>query len=58
MCLYCGMKIPKLNCVSIELSDYNLNFLHIKGQDNILADAISRLKTLDIYGANREIKDR
>ena len=33
----------------MELSDYNLIFIHIKGGNNILADAISRLKTLDIY---------
>ena len=32
----------------MELYDYNLTFVCIKGTDNILADAISRLKTLDI----------
>ena len=42
------MKIAKLNHWSTELSDYNLPFVHIKGS-NILADTISRIKTLDIY---------
>ena len=35
-----GIKIPKL--------EYNLTFVQ-KGTDNILVDAISRLKTLEIY---------
>ena len=33
----------------MELSDYYLTFVHIKGTDNILADSISRLKMLEIY---------
>ena len=43
-----GMKIPKLDQWGMELADYNVTFVHIKGSNNILADAISRLKTLDI----------
>ena len=43
------MKIPKLNNWSIEFSDYDLMFVQIKSSNNILAGAISRLKTLDIY---------
>ena len=42
------MKIPKLKHWSTEVSYYNF-FVHIKGDDNILADVISRLKTLDIH---------
>ena len=33
----------------MELSDYNLICVHIKGSNNILANAISRSKTLFIY---------
>ena len=47
--LSCGKKIPKLNHWSMELSDYNITFVHIKGSNNILTDAISRLNALDIY---------
>ena len=32
----------------MELADYNM-FIHIKGKNNVLADAISRLKTFNIY---------
>ena len=42
------MKIPKPNHWSMELSDYNLTFIHIK-DSTLLADAISRQKTQDIY---------
>ena len=30
----------------MELVDYKIKFVHIKGKHNILADAISRLKML------------
>ena len=33
----------------MELVDYNIPFVNIKGSNNILADAISRLKMLNIY---------
>ena len=33
----------------MELLDYILTFVHIEGNKNILEDAISRLKILDIY---------
>ena len=33
----------------MELADYDIKFIHIKGKHNILVDAISMLKTLNIY---------
>ena len=33
----------------MELSDYILTFVYIKGTDNIPMDAISRLRMLEIY---------
>ena len=38
----------------MELGDYNITFVHIKGKNNVLADAISRLKMLDIYKERME----
>ena len=47
--LMSGMKIQKLDRWALELSDYNLNFIYIKGNDNILADTISHLKSKNLY---------
>ena len=44
-----GMKMLKLDQWAIELPDYNITFVHIKGSSNILADVISRLTNLDTY---------
>ena len=44
-----GIKIPKLILWSMEVADYNITFVHIKGKNNVLADAISRLKAFIIY---------
>ena len=44
-----GVKIAKLDIQAMLLQDYNIRFIHIKGMDNILADAISRLHTVNIY---------
>ena len=44
-----GMKIAKLDRWAMLLQEYDITFVHTKGKDNILADAISRLCTLDIY---------
>ena len=44
-----GMKIAKLERWAMLLQEYDITFLHIKGKDNILADAISRLCTIIIY---------
>ena len=41
--------MPRLNSWSMELEGYNLMFVHNKGKNNVLADAISGSETLDIY---------
>ena len=49
-----GMKIAKLDRWAMLLQEYNITFVHIKGKDNILANAISPLCTLDIYEKTTE----
>ena len=44
-----GMKIAKLDRWAMLLQEYNISFIHIRGQDNILVDAISQLQTINIY---------
>ena len=41
--------MQKLDRWALDLSDYDLNFAHIKGKDNILADTISHLKSMILY---------
>ena len=50
------MKIAKLDRWVMLLQEYDITFFHIKGEDNILANAISRLHTLDIYEKAIETK--
>ena len=50
------MKIAKLDRWAMLLQEYNITFLHIRGKDNILADAISRLCTINIYDDTKENK--
>ena len=38
------------------LQEYDIKFVHIRGKDNILADAISRLHTINIYNDPTEVK--
>ena len=44
-----GMKIAKLDRWAMLLQEDDIKFVHIKGKDNILADAISILCAIDIY---------
>ena len=52
------MKIAKLDRWAMLLQEYDIKFIHIKGKDNILADAISRLCTLDIYADPAKYKGK
>ena len=38
------------------LQESDIRFIHIKGKDSILADALSRLHTIDIYEDPTEAK--
>ena len=49
------MKIVKVDRWAMLLQEYDIKFIHIKGKDNILADAISRLHTIDIYEDPAEV---
>ena len=51
-----GMMIAKLDRWVMLLQEYDIKFIHIKGKDNILADAIPRLCTIDIYKDHVEVK--
>ena len=44
-----GMKIANLERWVMLLQEYDITFVHIRGKDNILADAISRLHTINVY---------
>ena len=55
-CLSRGMKIEKLDRWVMLLHKYDIKFIHIKGKDNILADAISRLCTIGIYEDLAEVR--
>ena len=44
-----GMKIAKLDRWAMLLQEYDITFVHIRGKDNILAYAISRLCTINVY---------
>ena len=47
--IFKGSIKPKLNRWSKELTDSKIAFVNIKGKINVLADVISKLKTLNIY---------
>ena len=44
-----GAKIAKLDRWAILLQEYDMTFVHIRGKDSILTDAISRLCTINVY---------
>ena len=40
---------------ALELQQFNIKFNHIEGKRNVVADMISRLKTLNLYEKNQEL---
>ena len=50
------MKTAKLDRWAMLLQEYDIKLIHIKGKDNILAAAISRLHTTDIYEDPAEVR--
>ena len=50
-----GMKSKTMDRWALKLQPYNINFQHAAGKDNVVADAISHLKTAILY---EEPKDR
>ena len=44
-----GMKSKTMDRWALKLQQYNIKFQHIAGKDNIVADAISHLKTANLY---------
>ena len=44
-----GMKTANLDRWAMLVQEYDITFIHVKGKDNILTGAISRLHTINIY---------
>ena len=44
-----GMKSKTMDRWAHELQQYNIKFQHVAGKDNVIADAISHLKTANLY---------
>ena len=47
--LMTGMKSKTMDRWALELQQYNIKFQHVAGKDSIVADAISHLKTANLY---------
>lgn len=52
-----GIKDPssKLTRIRLELSEYNFTIEHIKGKDNVAADALSRISIDELKDSNKEV---
>ena len=44
-----GMKSKTMDRWALLLQQYNIKFQHVAGKDNVVADAISHLKTANLY---------
>ena len=49
------MKSKTIDRWALELQQYNIKFQHVAGKENVVVDAISHLKTANLY---EELKDR
>ena len=47
-----GMSSPVLDRWALELQQFNIKFQHIQGMKNVVANAISQLRTLGLYQDN------
>ena len=47
-----GMSSQVFDCWELELQQFNIQFDHLSGKKNVVADAISRLRTLGLYQDN------
>ena len=48
------MKSKTMDRWALQLQQNNIKFQHVAGKDNVVADAISHLKTANLY---KEVKD-
>ena len=39
---------------ALKLQQYNIKFQHVAGKDNVVADAISHLKTANLYNEPKD----
>ena len=46
------MSNPVLDCWALELQQFDIQFKHVSGKRNVVADAISQLRTLGLYQDN------
>ena len=46
------MSSPVLDKWALELQQFDIKFQHIQGKKNVVADVISRLRTLGLYQDN------
>ena len=49
-----GMKNKTMDRWALNLQQYNIKYQHVAGKENVIADAISHLKTANLY---KEPKD-
>ena len=47
--LMTGMKSKTMDRWAVKLQQYNIKFQHVAGMDNVVANAISHLKTANLY---------